>query len=442
MSNFAQEQAVLAQAGLAVSNALGLKAGDVVISSGVSPNNDIWEAEHQKKNTNLVITIKGIGIDLDQVTAEKKVLEALEQFPDIKKFVQLKSNETLASDVRDKLKIATQGTDFDKHILAWSPFAKPEILESDWAVTDHAIIPRADAYGVTFGINVPVDKNNPDPKELSEKVDKNIKERLPEIQEELTKCTIKYITKNLQADGKSEAEIAQAIEKVKADMEKLHISANLDNNGSNIEIAIRSPEQEDAFKNKTGDSWQVPDNADILKASNPLNELTQTVTADESKTNPNAGSQFDKAIGRAFLYGGGEKAMEVFPLIAGKRDILNAIKKEATKFPEKAALFDDILASDLFKKHGYGVGKDEAGAAPAKPIFMKHYDKPDTLELWIKTEKDKVPEIASALVGDGKQIPATSAISPENFKKQEGNWLQNLLGLTSNSQQPQQLAYR
>ena len=446
MSNFAKEQAVLAQASNAVAAALELPVGEgyVTIGTGISPNNDLYSAEREHKDTNMVITIKGLGVDLDQKTAETNVLKALDQFPDLKKFLQLKFDEELVIAISKKLKNAAQGTDFDKYILAWSPFINPEIIKdgNEYAIPNHAIDDMSmNAYGVTCSMRVPVDKNT-DPKELTEKVDANIKSRLPEIKATLTECTIKYITKNLQADGKSEAEIAQEVEKVKAEMEKLHISVNLDNQGTRVEISIRSTQQEEAFKHKTGNSWEMRDDADKLKGSNPLSELSQMVSEDKKKTDPDASSQIEKALGRSFLYGGGEKAMEVFPLIAGKRDILNAIAREAKKFPEKAALFDEILASDLFKKRGWGVEKGDAAAAPAKPIFMKHYDKPDTLELWIKTEKGKEQQILNAFIGDGQQLPPTSSISPENFKKPEGKWLANLLaGITGNSQQPQ-LSYR
>ena len=85
MSNFAKEQAVLAQASNAVAAALGLPVGEgyVTIGTGISPNNDLYSAEREHKDTNMVITIKGLGVDLDQKTAETNVLKALEQFPDL-----------------------------------------------------------------------------------------------------------------------------------------------------------------------------------------------------------------------------------------------------------------------------------------------------------------------------------------------------------------------
>lgn len=269
---------------------------------------------------------------MEQQQAKDKVLAALDNIPAVRQILQTVSDENMARDVGNKLKIATEGTE--------------------------------------FYIKIPADKNTY-PKEMIEKVDNNIKERLPEILASLTEGVIKYITKNLQHEGKSEQEIVEAVEKAKVDMVKLKTAVNIGND-NNLSVTIRSPEQEEAIKTRTGSSWEVPNNADELKASNPLNELSSTLKEHEKQENPDASPQFNKALSRAFLYGGGEKAMEVFPLIAGRRDIYNAINKEAKKFPEKTQQFQEILASDLFKKHGWGIEKDEAGAAPAKPLFRKN----------------------------------------------------------------------
>lgn len=385
---------LLATAGNNISAQLGLPEGAVTIGTGDGAS--VVINENNSKTTNIAIGIKGIGADLDRAGAEKKILAALHQIPEVNKVLQTVYDPDLAKKLTAELqKLAESTTGLDPHILKWSGFA-PKIAEQGAyrGVDDHAIVSGSNDYGIETNIKVPVDGNT-DGNDLAKKIEATIKERLPAIKEELTTATVKYITQNLQHEGKSEADIAQAIEKTKADMAKLDFNIHLDNNI--INISISSPEQTEAVK-KTSNKWLTADNADALKASNPLSALSNIVLERDLKTNPDAAPQLNKALSRAILFGGGEKAMEVFPLIAGRRDIASLIAKEAKKFPEKEAEFKNILASDLFKKHFGDIKEGEAGVVPSAPMFKKDHTKPDTIELWINDiAKDKIKGVIEAI---------------------------------------------
>lgn len=386
-------EALLNKASKVISAGLGLSEDSVTIGTGDKKEVG-FGGNAEKDTTNIVLTINGLGSDLNQIDAQNKILAVLDKIPDVKKVLQTIPDESLAVKAFNQLKNLAEGTNFNTKLLEWKGFDQKLIKEKQ-SIRDYAIDAVANAYGITFHISIATDKNT-DPKELTERTEENVKGRLPEIKALLADVTVKYITQNLQHEGKSEAEIATAVEKARTDMEKLNISLNLGRNGG-IEVTIRSPEQTEAFK-VSKDEWSSPENADSLKASNPLHELSEVVLERDRKINPDASSQLKKAVSRAFLFGGGEKAMEVFTTVAGRSDIANAITKEATNFPEKEAEFKEVLSSDFFKKHGWKTEHDDAGAAPSQPLFKKNHEKPDSLELWIMdVNKDKVKPIIESI---------------------------------------------
>lgn len=408
-----ESEQLLAQAGNNLATKLGLPEGAVFIGTGDKAEGG-FPSIADNKDTHIVIKTRGLGADLNQAEAEKKILEALHHSPAMRAVVETQSNAEQTAEVVAKLQHATQGTDFDQHILKSSIF-NPEIAKKDYEIRDYAVQGAGNSpVGTELSIHIPAD-DKVNPKEFAKKIETNIKSRLPEIQQSLAENTIKYVTKNLQHEGKSEAEIASKIAEVQTNMAKLEITTTVE--GGEFSIAIRSPEQKKIIADGL---FAAFDKSAELKATNPLNLLSETVTQHELDTNSGASSQLNKAISRAVLYAGGEKAMEVFPIIAGKKDVANAIKKEAKRFPEKEHAFHDILNSELFKTHS------KEHPEPAKPIFKKNPEHPDTLELWINIPKDKVKHTVEVLAHSHEQHnhaeqaqheiqvqPAPQAVAPE-----------------------------
>ena len=455
MSNFAQEQMVLAQAGLAISNALGLKTGDVVITTGdITPKTQvingqqIHDGNRDGKFTNLVININGLAYDLDPAKTEQLVSEALVKLPPITAVARVVSDDKMAVEIHDKLQALTEGTSFNQQLLKWAGF-DPDVVSGDVPENDYAqSYFMTNAYGIEFGIMAHPDKEHTPEELLHNVIEPNFKERLPEIKELLIKRVEKFVSNGARSKGTSEEEITAGIAKIREEMDKLEITVNKDERG--VFFSIRSPEQAKAHaENKGADPHIEPDNTDALIATNPLQfQLKETISEHKQETNPEAVSQLRKVIGRAFLYGGGEKAMAIFPMIAGRRDIQSAIQKEAKKViaehPQKAEAFKEIIDSPLFDKQSPFNDIDDAGVAPPRLQFIKTPDDP-TLKVAIKIDKSYVHKVFEELAALGGQTWAGKITpqKPAEIAPKETNWLQNLLaGITGNSQQPQQLAYR
>ncbi len=386
-------EALLKQAGNFISTGLNLPEGSVTIGIDNVNNGEFT-------SSGLSFKIKGVEI-LDITKVEKQILEILDKVPAVKEVLQTVPEENLITKIASKLNELTQSSPISEGILKWSGF-NPDIAKKDNNLHDYAIEAESNSHGVLFYINIPHDSKDENPKTKTEEVEASIKKSLPSIKATLTDTTIKYITQNLQHEGKPEAEIAQEIEKARAGMEKLDISVNLASD-TRISVTIRSPEQEAAIKNNDHSQGD-----DTLRASNPLHELSETVLERDKQNNPDASSQLKKAVSRAFLFGGDDK---IFSIIAGRRDIANAIAKEAKKNPDKQDEFNEILNSSLFKKHDRNWFSDqtkEAGRAPATPVFIIHPDKPDTIELRInEISQEKLRPIIEAIAN--YQVPEQAA---------------------------------
>lgn len=359
--------------------------------------------------TNLLITLKAPGVDANPKATQEKILNALAEVPAITAVAQTTPDEKLANTVWNQLKGIAEGTQFDKRLLNWTGFnadVEKKGEERDFSVK----VPRWEdtAFGVEFNISVPRGEGTAQGP-VVDKVAESIKSRLPAIKELLTKRVAKYTEQNMRKEGKSEDEIKLVLSKLPEAIQKLNIAVNADSgSGDNsITIALRSDQQVEAKKNAPSDG-SMPDNADALRASNPLSALSHALTDDEKKANPEASPQLNKALGRAFLFGG-DNAMDVFPLIAGRKDMKTAIAKELQGViknnPEKAEAAKQILESDLFKAHDWDAAPNATGTAKPAPIFSKDATKENEMQVWLTLPKDKVPETLQALAA-GMDAPA------------------------------------
>jgi len=452
MSTFAEQQLELAKAGLVISEKMGLPTGSVVLSTGYITGQDmklngpqIQNALHDDKIINLVVSINGLNYDLDPAQTEQQIRDALSQLKPLTNIARIEKDDQMAVEIHDKLAKLTEGTSFNKKLLDWVGF-DPEVVSGDWKPIDYSMYYlHTSASGIDLGIMAHPNKEHTPEELLHNIIEPNFKERLPEIKKTLADRTIKYVTKGLRENGTPEPEIEAGIAKLREDIDALEITINRDSRG--VVFSIRSPEQKKYHEEHQGEDIRIePDNNDALIATNPLQfQLKSMVTEAEKAENPNASPQLHKALSRAFLYGGGEKAMELFPMVAGRRDMVAALQKEAKKViaehPEKAEAFKEIIDSPIFDKQSPFADLEDAGVAPAKAKFYKTPDDP-TVKLVMSVEKSKIHETISALAsmaGQGQQIAEVppSAISPENFKQNDGNFIDNLLktiGLKSDQQ--------
>ena len=423
---------IIQQASATIAGALDLSPDAVNIGVGEKPRDDGLIGGSSEDSTHLKLTIRAGGIDLDQTDAEKNILAGFNKLPPMTAIAQTTKDDDLAAEMSTKLKAVVVGTDFNMKLLE-SPILNPKTMK-DAYIGYHAIdYINADPAGIKFSLSVPSDKNT-DPTDTTKDIDANIEKRLPAIQELLAKRAEKNITKNLKKAGKSEKEIASEIALVREKMATLKITVNNARGGDGIQLAIRSPEQAQYHEEHPND--RNPDNADELRATNPLYQLSTIVTEEEKRTNPDASPQLNKTLARAFL-SGGDTAMDVFPLIAGRGDIRSAIAKEAERIikehPEKEAAFNEIVSSILLKDHSsYLIDGKHADVAPATPEFKKNADHPNQLEVWIELPRDKVKPTLEGLANMAPQAQAkTSATTTPSNVVAKPSVLENIMNQLS-----------
>lgn len=383
----------------------GVTADKVQIGVGEEEERGVVYGGDYQRPSHLVISVEKSGIDANQKDSRETFLKAMSEIEAMNAVAQTIPDEKLAPKLLNDIKTAIAGTKFNTKLLEWSGF-NPDVVKNGWAVENHAITwVQANGYGIEFHLAVPVDKNT-DLKAQLEKVRDSIKADLPIIHKTLEDRTIKYVTENLTKDGKSKEDIEAKLAEIKTDFAKLEIDVNVDGNNNNIVVSIRDPDQ--AKAKAKGGTHAEPDNADELRKHNSLHLLRDAVTEVEKEANPKASPQLHKTLGRAFLLSG-EKAMERFPLIAGRKDIENAIAKELVhtiraaekEAPEKVAALKAVLKevqeSNLLKEHGYSVDPKNPDQAPPKPKFQKHFKEHDKMHIWIEIPEEKIKPTIEAL---------------------------------------------
>jgi hypothetical protein len=403
---FRRANPLIERAQAVIAGKLGVSADAVSITTGDQQRRDVYISSSYSSDdlTNLFITVR-VPSDLEPEAKKKQIREALGSLAPLTAIAQWKPEEKQVKELSDQLKAATSGTEFNTKLLEWPGF-NPEIAKTGWGVSDYALSwVEENAYGVTFHLSIPTTKNT-DFKPLVEKVSADINNRLPEIKESLLQRVEKYTKQNLKAAGKNDAEVQQALTKVREDMGKVVISVNAE--GTNVKISLRSPEQAESFKTAPND-YKKPDNATALKTGNPLNQLTSVVT--EKEPHP----QLQKALARSFLFTRDHKPTEDFHLIAGRRDIKTAIAKELAlvqkENPDREEAFKQILNSDVFKDHNLWVSEPgKPDAAPPEPTIVKDADQHDTIKIQVSLKEEQLKTAIRDLAAMGQSPVAAAAV--------------------------------
>ncbi|MDE3015446.1 MAG: hypothetical protein KGI29_00780 [Pseudomonadota bacterium] len=390
-----------------IANAFDITPESVNITTGDEVNNRSYVVREigtdDEKYTNFVLTLRVPDSDLKPETIKAEVKEKLGALAPMKAVAQWTPEETVVESLVKDINAAISGTDFNRAFIDEPPVLKPEIVKKGWGASHkkHALsYVNSSSYGFKFGLSIPIDKDS-DPKPLAEKLIADIKQRLPEIKLLLTDRVVKYTEMNLKAAGKNEAEIKQALENARANMAKLEITVNNDggNWSAHVTVTIRSPEQIAAFANvKEAHNPKEPDNADALRATNPLHGLKDMIT--EKDPHP----QLHKAIARSFFFGKDKKPVAIFPLVAGRMDLKTAIAKEFARIlpehPDKKEAFDKILSSEIFKERNL-----------TTPELIKDSKTHDTVEMRLSLTEKQLTSMLEGLAALSAPVAEAPAIA-------------------------------
>lgn len=275
-----------------------------------------------------------------------KALAAIEPLADA---VRFESNAQHAKSLRKEMEhFIERGADIPKSFLNWGEF-DGEKAEQWNAVADHGVsgigvFPK----GVEFFI--PVAENSKDQtatiapyEQVQQNFDKRkdaiketIAERLGIIEGAIEKKTHKVLDEQkwneIQAKAKSlDINIVKEEEGPRFSDSRKKI----------LKFTVSSPEQTEFMKTQNGGPNAAVDEAKVkeLIDSNPLSHLSDI--------------QRGKLLGRAFI--NGPDAQEIFPLVAGHKDMKTAIAKSLLRWAgddaPKQAEVQKFITDDAFKDH-------------------------------------------------------------------------------------------
>ncbi len=308
----------------------GLGRGDFKVEARSNYGGSGLDNQNQMPAT-LELTITNDALETDP-TLQALILSQLSQIPALAENVQFETDrkhaENLAKRLREFIK---DGAQIPESFAAWfEEMAKKDTQQRP----DHTVqITKADT-GITVSLDVPKDA---DPAA----VQKNLEARMEAIKAMLAERVVKY-TPEAATDEQKQA----LRDRVKA--LDFAVSASKTDYGSLLSINVMSKEQLAVAKQNQSAGYKGPtlsaDETKALRDSNPLNALK-----DDDKT-----AQLQKAVARSVLFAG-DKAMEVFPIIAGREDMKRAVIKPLVRLaqakPEMADKVKNFIEDDTFKKH-------------------------------------------------------------------------------------------
>lgn len=378
-----------------------------------------------KPATQLTFILSNENIELDPAAVEKHFLANLPQILKDNAVTETEKNHmkrladelTAIAQAEGKLNGKTTGEGASSIPANYSKWFEELPKRRGWD-TKHALNVTKTTTGV-IRINIDVPENvDPD------MVAKNIEARLDAIKDLLAKRVLKY-TPSADTDEKKKT-LEQAIKGLKYTIAPSSSAYG----GKGVMIQIMSEKQLE-FSKLPGNA--PPENPAELIATNPLNALKNGDKDDEKGPDgqPNP-PHLKKALARAFLFAG-DKANEIFPLVAGKDDMRRAITKplvilkdklvKDTTKPENADLvkkLDTFLADDTFKdpdRWSTPVEEREDQKSPVR--FIKDNDATDgkpyekgKMKIVIDLPSDKFPAIRDELAGIKKEETAAAPAAP------------------------------
>lgn len=306
----------------------------------------------KNKTSTLAIKITNPAIERDPAL-EDRILAKLSEIPALSENVQFETDAKHAENLAKRLReFISDGAAIPESFVKW--FDKATDPKTDGygyrQNGDHALGVEKTDMGINIRIAVP---KSADPAEIQ----KNIEGRIDAVKALLAERVVKY-----SPEAKTDAEKQALRDKVKA--LDFSVSSAKDEYASTVEIRILSAEQLAAAndtKLKRGAPVLPSEELKKLRESNPLNFL---------KDGKDQDAQLQKALARSILFAG-DKALDIFPIIAGSKDMQVAIIKPLVKLkaakPELAEKIDKFIADDTFKDHSLWT----PGSEKSKPLLDK-----------------------------------------------------------------------
>ena len=273
---------------------------------------------------------------------------------------------------------------------------------NEWSVQHALNVEKKNTGVIDIAISAPKDVD-------SAVIVKNLEDRKDAILETLAKRVVKY-TPEMDTPEKKAA-LEESVKKL-----NVVVSAQESDRGKKIIIQILSDLQLEASKAPSGFN---PERIAEYVASNPLAAL-QNGENDKDPNKPQPHLQ--KALARSILFAG-EKATEIFPLIAGKEDMARAVGKSLTHLknkannPELSKKIDTFLADGVFKdSDSWGKPIEERQDKPRALTFTKNvsdtanapYEK-GVMEVTIPLPGDKFPEILAKMTEAEAKVSAEAS---------------------------------
>lgn len=330
----------------------------------------IYPADGEKKREVLRLVLKDAHNAYIPSSVADHALTVLSELPALKPYVQFADGEQEKHAMQEAMReFIDAGAEIPKTLLNWQGFLprKPGLHA---AIDDYALNIRKESgqnfgskekNGIVMGMyGASADRSQ----DIGALLRSNITERLPAIKELLTQRIAKY--KGFQPGSSEYANLA-------AQVQNFSIEVGVNDMGSSqqggvfsvaaITIHIRSKEQMAHDQTQQGGT---PAAALTAEQQKKLDETNPLFTLPPE--------QLGKALGRSFLYAGGEKAMEIAPYVFGRKDVLNAVGKGLAKLkiakPDLAEKIDAFLASDEFKNPWRN--RDEQKTKPRRLTDDKH----------------------------------------------------------------------
>jgi hypothetical protein len=351
--------AVMEQVAANISKNLnGLGRGDFKVEARSNYGGGGLDNQNQTPAT-LELTITNEGLETDP-TLQALILAQLSQIPALAGNVQFETDrkhaENLAKRLREFIK---DGAQIPESFAAWfEQMAKKDAQQRP----DHTVQITKKDTGITVSLDVPKDA---DPAAIQ----KNLEARMDAIKSMLAERVVKYTP---------EATTEEQKQTLRAKIMALDfaVSASKTDYGSLLSIDILSKEQLAAAKQNQATGYKGPtlsaDETKALRDSNPLNAL---------KDGEGNDAQLQKAVARSVLFAG-DKAVEVFPIIAGREDMKRAVIKPLVRLaqakPEMAEKVKSFIEDDTFKKHenwvysgGIGTSNNSAEGGKQQPRIVK-----------------------------------------------------------------------
>jgi hypothetical protein len=320
-----------------------------------------------KSSAGFTFIVKNPVIETDPAKAEQHLLAQLASIEALQPYLKTESKKSHMKRMADELSAFIEleaelnAKDTGSRAVSIPPeYAKwfEELPKrNDWS-TKHALnITKTNLGVIQIAISIPKDAD-------INTVVANFESRKDAIKEMLANRVVKY-TPGLDTKEKKENLAAQV-----KDLEII-ITPSSNDVGQIASIQIMSKKQKDEIK-AAGSG--VPDNIPDLLASNPLMALKDG----EDDKNPENPAHLKKALARSFLFAG-EKANDIFPLVAGKDDMRRAIAKSLVHLknrqPENTELakkIDAFLGDDVFKDPDrWGTPVEERKDFKEAPRFLK-----------------------------------------------------------------------